>query len=244
MAPRTLVIALGASVVAAACTESTGPPLDDQLPPQQEQFEQLTAPDGALRGLRWALEDGAPEFEIVAGEEDEGAGELGLGVVAAPQSGPPRLDRYEVSFWAVRGKRRSIQINYVTDDGFRPFLRFTVPRWALHRRADGTRIRRGEAVLVTVTVNRTQLRADFEPSGLQFSRWSPVVLKIWYGGADWDFNGDGVVDEQDERNKRRLNLWFQDEPGADWYTVPSYHSRRGQWIIAWMSHFTGGQVGY
>ena len=208
MAPRTLVIALGASVVAAACTESTGPPLDDQLPPPQEQVEQLTAPDGALRGLRWAPTDQVAEFEVVAGEDDEGAEGLGVGVVAAPQVGPPRLDRYQVSFWAVRGKHRSIQINYKTDEGYRPFLRFTVPRWALHRRPDGTRVRRGEAVLITVTVDRTQLRAEFEPSGLQFSRWSPAVLKIWYGGADWDFNGDGVVDGKDDEVKRNLRIWF------------------------------------
>ncbi len=240
MSRRTLLIALGAGVVAAACTDATGPPLDDAPSSYQEQVEELVVPDGALPGLRWRADVEAGAFTILPAPDDEGPGEdLPVRITPSPEAGPPQLDRYEVSFWAVRGKRRSIQINYETERGLRPFLRLTIPRWALSRRPDGSRIRRGEAVLISVTVDRTRIRVEMEPDGLQFDSWNPAWLKIWYGGADWDFNGDGVVDHRDEEAENRLRLWTQEEDGGPWSTMPAWHSRRGRWFLARLYHFTG-----
>jgi len=243
MSRRTLLIALGAGVVAAACTDATGPPLDDAPSPYQEQVEEIVVPDGALPGLRWTTEAGAGAFTILPGPDDEGPGEdLPVSITPSPDVGPPQLDRYEVSFWAVRGKRRSIQINYETDKGLKPFLRLTIPRWALSRRPDGSRIRWGEAVLITVTVDRTRLQVELEPDGVQFSRRYPAWLKMWYGGADWDFNGDGVVDRRDEEAVRKLRLWTQEEDGGPWRSMGARHSRRGKWFLAKLYHFTGYEV--
>jgi hypothetical protein len=243
MSRRTLLIALGAGVVAAACTDATGPPLDDAPSPYQEQVEELVVPDGALPGLRWTTEKGVGAFAILPAPDDEGPGEeLPVSITPSPEAGPPQLDRYEVSFWAVRGKRRSIQINYETEDGLSPFLRLTIPRRALHRRPDGSRIEWGEAVLITVIVDRTRLRVELEPDGIQFSRWIPARLKIWYGGADWDFNGDGVVDERDDEAERRLRMWTQEEDGGPWRSMRGWHSRRGKWLLVKLYHFTGYEV--
>jgi hypothetical protein len=100
-------------------------------------------------------------------------------------------------------------------------------------------------VLITVTVDDTRIAAHFEPSGLQFSRRSPAWLRMWYGGADWDFNGDGVIDELDQEiEQHRLRLWFQDEPGEPWYPLPARHSLRGKWFAAPLYHFSGGEISH
>jgi hypothetical protein len=237
MSRRTIIAALAAVLVAAGCSDATGPP--NEPPPAQEQ----SVPDGALQSLRWGELDGPIDFSIVALPDDEGPADGGDVLIArAPAAGPPRLDRYEVTFTAVKGRTRSIQINYRNGRGVRPFLRFSVPRNALYRRPDGSRIRWGESVLITVSVSHTKLRVDFEPSGLEFSRWSPPWLQVWYGGADWDFNGDGVVDEQDEEiQRRRLRLWIQDEAGGPWHRLPARHSVRHKWFAAPLPHFSGVQ---
>jgi hypothetical protein len=161
-------------------------------------------------------------------------------IARAPTAGSPRPDRYEVSFRAVKGRARSIQINYRSGHGVRPFLRFSVPRNALLRRPDGSRIERGESVLITVSVSRTRMRTDFEPSGLEFDpRYRPWV-QVWYDGADGDFNGDGVIDRQDHEIERgRLWLWLQDEPGGPWQRLPARHSLHHQWFAAPLPHFSG-----
>jgi predicted RecB family nuclease len=65
---------------------------------------------------------------------------------------------------------------------------------------------------------------------------------MWYGGADWDFNGDGVVDERDEEAERQLRLWTQEEDGGAWRSMRTRHSRRGKWFRAKLYHFTGYEV--
>lgn len=235
MSRRTLIAAAAAALIAAGCSDATGPPTSQ--PPAQEQL----VPDGMLQSLRWAERGGPPEFHIVALPDDEGPLDgLDVKIARAPGAGAPNLDRYEVSFWAVRGQARSVQINYRSGRGVRPFLRFSVPRYALLRRPDGSWIRWGESVLITVTVHRTKIRADFEPSGLEFHPWYRPWMQIWYGGADWDFNGDGVVDERDEDIRlRRLQLWLQDEPGGPWRRLPARHSPRHKWFAAPLPHFSG-----
>ncbi|UCF41226.1 MAG: hypothetical protein JSW43_02515 [Gemmatimonadota bacterium] len=237
---RTMIVLLTAALATAACSDATGPPTEPTA------VQEMAVPDGALHSLHWAGTEGPLEFTIEALPDDEGPSDGGDIVIAeAPAAGEARLDRYEVSFWAVKGRSRSVQINYRDDHGVRPFLRFDVPRYALLRHPDGSRIAWGEAVRITVKVDRTRIAAFFAPSGLAFSRWDRPWLRIWYGGADWDFNGDGVIDEQDQEiEQRRLRLWFQDEPGAPWYPLRAWHSLRGKWFAAPLDHFSGGQVSF
>ena len=240
MSRRTMMVLLAAAL-AAACSDATGPPTEPTT------AQELAVPDGALHSLRWAGAEGPRDFTITVLPDDEGPGDGGdVAIALAPAAvGPARLDRYEVSFWATKGRSRSVQINYRDDRGVRPFLRFYVPRNALLRRPDGKRIARGESVLIKLTVDRTRIAVHFEPSGLQFNRWNPPRLRIWYGGADWDFNGDGVIDEQDQHIERhRLRLWFQDEPGGPWHPLRAWHSRRGKWFAATLHHFSGAEVSW
>jgi hypothetical protein len=236
-----MTVLLAAALAAAACSDATGPPTE------RDTTREMTVPDGALHGLHWVGTEAPREFTIVALPDDEGpADAVDVVIAEAPASaGQAPLDRYRVSFWATKGRSRSVQINYRDDRGVRPFLRFSVPRNALLRRPDGSRIRWGESVLITVTVDDTRIAAHFEPSGLQFNRWNRAWLRMWYGGADWDFNGDGAIDELDQEIERhRLRLWFQDEPGEPWYPLPARHSIRGKWFAAPLYHFSGGEISH
>jgi hypothetical protein len=233
-----MTVLLAAALAAAACEDATGPPTERDA-------AQAAVPDGALHGLQWVDTEAPREFTIVALPDDEGPADAVDVVIAeaTASDGQVLLDRYQVSFWATRGRSRSVQINYRDDRGVRPFLRFSVPRNALLRRPDGSRIGRGESVLITVTVDDTRIAAQFEPSGLQFNRRSPAWLRMWYSGAHPDYNGDGVVDELDQEiEQHRLGMWWQDEPGEPWYLLPTRHSLNGKWFAAALYHFSGGEV--
>ncbi len=242
MFTRTLIAVVGAAAILAACTDSTGPPLDK--PPPQD----AAVPDGALHSLRWNLPVSPTQFVVRAGLWDEG-GEFMVdpGVLMSPVAGGPALDTYQVSFWAVRGKRRSIHINYVSGDEDRAqtFLRLVVGKKSLRRHPDGSRIAKGDSVLITVSIDRSRIRVYFGPTGLTFSRRHPAVLQIWYGGAGGDLNGDGVVDDEDRYIERKLlGLWYQEEPGDPWYAVPAWHNTGQKWFRAWLPHFSGYQISY
>src|SRR5437899_2716854 len=102
------------------------------------------------------------------------------------------------SLLGVLGLRRGIQTpatgRTVAGQPVRqPFLRFDIPQNGLVPGADGVRTKRGDAVLVTVTLDPVTFSVAFEPSGVWFSNGIPARLTIWYENADPDLNGDGVV---------------------------------------------------
>lgn len=242
MCTRTLIAVVGAAAILAACTDSTGPPLNE--PPPQD----VAVPDGALHSLRWDLPESPVQFAVRPGLWDEG-GEIVVdpGVLVSPSAGGPALDTYQVSFWAMRGKRRSIQINYVSgdEDEVQPFLRLVVRKKSLRHYPDGSRTAKGDSVLITVSIDPSNVRVYFEPTGLTFSKRHPAVLQIWYGGAGGDLNGDGVVDEEDRYIEQQLlGLWYQQESGDPWYAVPAWHNTGQKWFRAWLLHFSGYQISY
>jgi hypothetical protein len=84
---------------------------------------------------------------------------------------------------------------------------------------------------------------DLEPSGLEFD--SSAKLEIWYGGADPDFNGDGVVDREDERIERELlKFWYQDEHGGPWRAMKAKHSTKKKHFKVKLPHFSGYAVSW
>ena len=124
--------------------------------------------------------------------------------------GAPPLETYQVSFWAVDGKASSVTVNYQPRDGEsvgQPFLRFAIPKNALAMTPDGKRMNRGDSVLVTLTIDPVNFGVDFQPSGMRFSRGTPAELTFWYGNADPDLNGDGVVDATDQECAEYIALW-------------------------------------
>ena len=130
-------------------------------------------------------------------------------------SPPLSLDTYQVSFWAVRGEARSVQINYQSsiDGGNHPFLRLTTTDPQFVPGVGDLAV--GDSVLITVTIDTTKIGVSLEPSGLQFG--APSQLQIWYGGAGGDLNGDGVVDSTDAQVEQQLlGLWYREGDADQW----------------------------
>jgi hypothetical protein len=141
-----------------------------------------------------------------------------------PAPSAPPLATTEVSFWAKRGEDREVRLPYEPLPGASDtaeFLRFRVPSAALDRRPDGTAFAAGDSVLITLrVVDQSRLIVEFEPAGLRFSPADPARLRIEYGEADHDLDGDGLVDDRDATLETQLSMWRQEAPGQLWYRVP------------------------
>jgi len=128
---------------------------------------------------------------------------------------PLSLDQYVVSFWAVRGESRSVQINYSSsiDSLIHPFLVLTTTDPQFVPGVGELAI--GDSVLVTVTVDTSKLGVSLEPHGMQFGQ--PAQMKIWYDGAGGDLNGDGVADSTDAKIEANLlGLWYRPDASQPW----------------------------
>ena len=157
------------------------------------------------QALRWSL---APQFTARTDARARRSGTMAL-------TPPLSLDQYQVSFWAVRGESRAVQINYSSsiDNQTHPFLVLTTtdPQFV----PGVGELAVGDSVLITVSVDTSKIGVTFEPSGLQFG--APAQLKIWYGGAGGDLNGDGVADSTDAAIEAKLlGLWYREDGSEPW----------------------------
>lgn len=149
---------------------------------------------------------------------------------------PLSLDQYTVSFWAVRGESRSIRINYSStiDNDTHPFLELTAsdPVFA----PETGEIAVGDSVLITVTVDTSKIGVRFEPTGLQFGTASQ--LKIYYGGASGDMNGDGVANNDDAQIEQQLlGLWYREYANDDWSQLSASQSAEDKSFSYALPHF-------
>jgi hypothetical protein len=149
---------------------------------------------------------------------------------------PLSLDQYAVSFWAVRGESRSIRINYnsTIDNDSHPFLELTTtdPVFA----PEIGEIAVGDSVLITVTVDTSKIGVRFEPTGLQFG--TPAQLKLYYGGASGDLNGDGVADAADAQlEQQMLGLWYREYTNDGWTQISASHSTEEKSFTYALPHF-------
>ncbi len=132
----------------------------------------------------------------------------------------PALADTIVSFWAVRGEDRQVKIRYLADPLYGnggTCLEFHVPGNALLRYPDGRTFQQGDSVRITIrVVNQEYFKFEFEPAGLQFDADAPAELRVYYDWSDPDYNGDGIVDEQDEKIHERFRFWRQEEKGEPW----------------------------
>lgn len=149
---------------------------------------------------------------------------------------PISLEQYTVSFWAVRGESRSIRINYSSsiDNGSHPFLELTT--------TDPTfvpgvgELALGDSVLITVTVDTTKIGVTFEPTGLQFG--TPSEMKLFYGGASGDLNGDGIADATDAQLEAQvLGLVYREYSNDSWSQVPASQSAGEKSFTYALPHF-------
>ena len=190
--------------------------------------------------------DAPLQFSVVG---DVAGGEWQLdGEVFASASAPP-LDNYQVSFWAVKGKDRGVQINWLEPSGdttiAHPYLEFTVPEKGLERRPDGSSFAWSDSVLITITIDTTAMIAQFSPSGLTFDEHDPAELQYWYTGAGGDLNDDGVVDQADaDIEVNLLDLWESSGSFGDWAPIWATHSLSEDWFAAGVGHFSGFAIAY
>jgi len=137
--------------------------------------------------------------------------------------GAPALETYQVSFWACDGEDAAVAVNYLPVAGQtvgQPFLRFSVPKNSMAMDPTGKRLRRGDSVLITLTIDPVTFSVDFQPSGVWFSNGVPAELTFWYQNADPDFNADGVVDATDAQLAQQIAVWGR-AGGRRWTALPS-----------------------
>ena len=176
--------------------------------------------------LRWEY---APKFTARTDARARRSGTMAL-------TPPLSLDQYQVSFWAVRGESRSVQINYSSsiDSETHPFLLLTTtdPQFV----PGVGELALGDSVLITVSVDTSKIGVILEPSGLQFGE--PAHLKIWYGGAGGDLNGDGVADSSDSVIEAKLlGLWYREDDSAAWEKLGASQSLDDQSFTYAPPHF-------
>ena len=239
MSRKIPVVALLLGALALACNEGTGPAFESDA------MQTAVVPDGALNHLKWAESDSPREFTAVGGTERDS--EILLSTVGG--GGYWELTTYQVSFWAVKGEDRSVQINYITktEAGYlvAPYLLFEVPAGALDEGPNEEEYETGDSVKITITVDPQTMVAHYSPSGLQFDENDPALLTKWYTGADDDFNDDGVVDATDAYIEANLlGIWTQQSAGDPWYKLSALHSMAERWFKADIKHFSGYAVSW
>jgi hypothetical protein len=163
-------------------------------------------PPAGPQFLKWAS---TPKFSARMSRERRS----GAITMAAPVS----VTESSVSFWAVRGEARSIEINYSTstDTVIKPFYTLTTTDPVFVPGVGELAV--GDSVLMTVTVDTVNIGVTLEPSGLEFG--IPAESQITYSGAAGDLNGDGAADSTDTVIETRLGLWAPSVSSEAWTPV-------------------------
>jgi hypothetical protein len=225
MSVRGPSILLALALLAAGCADERHP-MALQQPPRP-----------TLQVLRWAGST-APRFTATLPENRNADGGLHPSLADGLS-----LDHNTVSFWAVRGEQRSVQINYLssTGDTSAPFLQLAITDpVSAPGRGD---LAIGDSVLITVSIDPTAIKISLEPTGLQFG--DPARLQISYGGAAGDMNGDGVVDGADATIETQLlGLWYREDAGSAWTQVPASQSLGDKSFITALRHFCDYEVSF
>jgi hypothetical protein len=228
MSKGVLRVSLMAGALVLGCAQSTEPVAEP--------------PDAGLHFLTWDPANGPVTFSAV-GETPTGALDIVHPLFLAAGDSI-QLDTYVVSFWAVRGEPRSIQINYVNGtlvEG--PYVRLDVSEPIL--RPDGSPIAVGDSILITVSVDPTDILVHLEPSGLQFGTANPTQLQMWYGGAKDDLNSDGTVNADDSYIQQTLlGMWYQEGADNPWDAITATHDLAAEWFQAGLQHFSGYAVSW
>lgn len=135
----------------------------------------------------------------------------------------PPLTALEVSFWAVQGQSREVQISYEsTDYGNGKCLLFRVPADAV---MEG--VAQGDSVRITIRVlDAEEFRFEFVGDDVRFDPDHPAEVEIRYRWADPDYDRDGDVDPRDLYLSETFGLWQKLPAGTAWEQVPLAQKNR------------------
>ena len=232
------LFALTAATAILACSETAAPPSDpsaalDRTTPHH------VAP--AIRG-QYAARGATLRPGGSPGTDDtDGPVEPGF---SASSSGND--DLFVTSFWAVQGEGHGIQIYYreTENDPWAPYELFYVYPQTQLQLPDGSNAAPGDSVLITLSIDATQMVTTYGPSGLQFNT-VPSYLKKWYTAANGDFDGDGDADADDAYIEQNLlDMWTQDGSSLPWSMMTAEHSVSGQWLKVRPEHFSGYAISW
>ena len=95
----------------------------------------------------------------------------------------------------------------------------------------------GDSVLITVTIDPTNIKISLEPTGLLFG--DPAQLQVSYGGAGGDLNGDGLVDDTDAYiESQLLGIWYREGVDSAWSRVSAAQSLSDKSFRSALQHFS------
>jgi hypothetical protein len=153
----------------------------------------------------------------------------------------PALETYQVAFTAYVGQSSLITVRYQPRAGQvlgEPFLRFEIPRNGLMAGVSGVPLRRGDSVAMTLTIDPNSFLVDFQPSGVMFSANAPARLALWYGNANLDLNGNGILDGNDRTLMDQLAIWYQLSSSASWFKQLSRNDPTQTLVGTELYHFS------
>jgi hypothetical protein len=164
------------------------------------------------------------------------------------KAGAPKIANPIIKFYAKKGQRRTIFMMYHARAGRRDstdLIRFRLRENSLLRRPNGTPIRSGDSVLITLKlVDPVKLIVDFQPAGLKFNPQDPADLRIHWSETNPDVNRDGVVNQQDTALKQRIKIWRQESSTQPWVRTSSLVNVPGQECELDLTGFTRYAVAY
>jgi len=224
---RRIVAVLALALVTARCADQPTTPVE-----LSASGLQASASGSTRHFVRWSGSS-APQFR----ERGSSVGTAQVVGASLALGGPLNLERYSVSFWAVRGKTRSAVINYkTTSHGWNnQFLSLTITDPT--RLPNGRSLGYGDSVKITVTIDTTNIGVSLAPTGLTFGR--PAQLVISYQGADGDLNGDGVVDWKDrDVETHDLGMWWREGDASNWQQISATQNVNDESFTVALPHFS------
>jgi hypothetical protein len=144
-----------------------------------------------------------------------------LNILRLAQSTPP-LSTDSVGFYALFDEDREVRIDINGND----YFKFRVRDGALKSRPDGSPFGPGDSIFISIkVVDPQELLFDFQPAGLKFNTDQPAELSLDY---DWagetvpgDYNGDNVVNAEDDALEDQFFIWRQGNPGQPFVRLGS-----------------------
>jgi len=141
------------------------------------------------------------------------------------KAGAPSIANPTIKFYAKKGQRKTVLMLYHARPGSRDstdLIRFRLRENSLLRRPNGSPIRTGDSVLITLKlVDPVKLVVDFQPAGLRFNPQNPADLRIRWNETNPDVNRDGAVNQQDATLKQRLKIWRRESSTEPWVRTQS-----------------------